>query len=165
MIERTLVLIKPDGVMRGLVGEVIKRFEQKGLKIIGLKMVAIDKNFAAKHYTEDIEKRRGKTVRDNLLDYITEGPLVAMVIEGIDSIEVVRTMVGGTEPRSATPGTIRGDFTHHSFKYADNKNMPVKNIIHASSNAEDAEKEIMLWFSIEDLYSYRRTDEIFHYGE
>jgi nucleoside-diphosphate kinase len=165
MIERTLVLVKPDGVMRGLVGEVIKRFEQKGLKIIGLKMVSIDRKFASKHYTEDIEKRRGKIVRNNLLKYITEGPVVAMVVEGIDAIDVVRIMTGGTEPKTALPGTIRGDFTHHSFKYADNKNMSIKNIIHASGNTEDAEREIMLWFSVEDLFSYKRTDEIFHYGE
>jgi len=165
MIQRTLVLIKPDGVMRGLVGEVIKRFENKGLKIIGLKMVCIDKEFAAKHYTEDISKRRGEKVRSMLLDYITEGPVVAMAIEGVDSINVVRIMTGDTEPSKAMPGTIRGDFTHHSFHYADGKEMPVKNIIHASGNAEDAEKEILLWFSIDELYDYKKTDEIFHYGK
>ena len=165
MIQRTLVLIKPDGVMRGLVGEVIKRFENKGLKIIGLKMVCIDKKFAAKHYTEDIAKRRGKKVRMMLLDYITEGPVVAMVMEGVDAVNVVRITTGCTEPSKAMPGTIRGDFTHHSFHYADGKDMPVKNIIHASANAKEAEKEILLWFSIEELYSYKKTDEIFHYGK
>lgn len=165
MIQRTLVLIKPDGVMRGLVGEVIKRFENKGLKIIALKMVCIDKEFAAKHYTEDITKRRGGKVRIMLLDYITEGPIVAMAIEGVDAVNVIRIITGDTEPSKAMPGTIRGDFTHHSFHYADGKEMPVKNIIHASANPEEAEKEILLWFSIEELYSYKKTDEIFHYGK
>jgi len=165
MIQRTLVLIKPDGVQRGLIGETIKRFENKGLKIIGLKMVCIDKEFAAKHYTEDITKRRGEKVRSMLLDYITEGPVVAMVIEGVDVISVVRIMTGGTEPSKALPGTIRGDFTHHSFSYTDGKEMAVKNIIHASGNAKDAEKEILLWFSIDELYDYKKVDEIFHYGK
>ncbi len=165
MIQRTLVLIKPDGVMRGLVGEVIKRFENKGLKIIGLKMVCIDKEFAAKHYTEDITKRKGEKVRIMLLDYITEGPIVAMVIEGVDAVDVVRIIIGDTEPSKAMPGTIRGDFTHHSFKYTDGKEMAVKNVIHSSANPEEAEKEILLWFSINELYDYKKVDEILHYGK
>ncbi len=165
MIQRTLVLIKPDGVMRGLVGEVIKRFENKGLKMIGLKMVCIDKEFAAKHYTEDIAKRRGEKVRKVLLDYITEGPVVAIVIEGVDAVNVIRIITGNTEPSKAMPGTIRGDFTHHSFHYADGKEMSIKNIIHASANIEEAEKEILLWFSIDELYDYKKADEIFHYGK
>jgi len=165
MIQRTLVLIKPDGVMRGLVGEVIKRFEQKGLKMIALKMVVINKEFAAKHYTEDIAKRRGEKVRIMLLDYITEGPVVAMVIEGVDAVNVIRIITGGTEPSKAMPGTIRGDFTHHSFHYADSKEIAIKNMIHASANVEEAEKEILLWFSIDELYDYKKTDEIFHYGK
>ena len=165
MIQKTLVLIKPDGVQRGLIGEVIKRFEQKGLKIIGLKMVWVDKEFAAKHYTEDVAIRRGEKVRKQSIDYITEGPIVAMVVEGVDVINVVRTIIGETEPSKALPGTIRGDFTHHSFHYANGKEMSVKNIIHASANAEDAEKEILLWFSIDELYNYKKADEIFHYGK
>lgn len=165
MIQRTLVLIKPDGVQRGLVGETIKRFENKGLKIIGLKMVCIDKEFAAKHYTEDIAKRRGEKVRRMLLDYITEGPIIAMVLEGVDVINVVRIITGETEPSKAMPGTIRGDFTHHSIHYADGKEISVKNMIHASANPEEAEKEILLWFSIEELYSYKKADEVFHYGK
>ena len=165
MIQRTLVLIKPDGVMRGLIGEVIKRFENKGLKIIGLKMVCIDKEFAAKHYTEDVAKRRGEKVRTMLLDYLTEGPVVAMVIEGVDAVNVVRIITGDTDPSKAMPGTIRGDFTHHSFHYADSKEMSTKNMIHASANAEEAEKEILLWFSINELYDYKKVDEIFHYGK
>jgi len=160
MIERTFVAIKPDGVQRGLVGEVIKRFENAGLKIIGMKMVWIDKEFAKKHYTEDISKRRGEKVRELLLDYIIEGPIIAMVIEGIHAIEVVRKIVGPTEPKTAPPGTIRGDFTHMSFSHADAKQISVKNVIHASGNADDAKYEVSLWFTAKELHSYKTVHDL-----
>ncbi|MAH07241.1 nucleoside-diphosphate kinase [Candidatus Pacearchaeota archaeon] len=158
-IEQTLVLVKPDGVQRGLIGEVIKRFEQRGLKIVGLKLTKIDKDFSQKHYTDDIEKRRGKEVRDRLIDYITSDPVVAMVVEGVDAIDNVRKLGGETESKSAIPGTIRGDFSHVSFNHADEKKIPIKNIIHASGNAEDAKHEVALWFSIDELHSYKRVEE------
>jgi nucleoside-diphosphate kinase len=160
MIERTFVAIKPDGVQRGLIGEVLKRFENAGLKIVGMKMQWIDKEFAKRHYTEDITKRRGAHVREMLVDYITEGPVVAMVLEGVHAIEVVRKIVGPTEPKAAAPGTIRGDFTHMSFSHADTTKKSVKNIIHASGNAEDAKYEIPLWFTPAELHSYRTVHDI-----
>jgi len=159
MIERTLVLVKPDGVERGLIGECIKRFEQRGLKIIGLKMVWTDKDHAMKHYTEDISKRRGEHVREKLLVFITSGPVVAMVIEGVDAIENVRKIVGSTEPKSALPGTIRGDFSHVSYGYADNKNIAVKNLIHASGNKEDSDHEVPLWFNDNELHTFTLTHD------
>ena len=160
MIERTFVAIKPDGVQRSLAGEVLGRFEKAGLKIIGIKMQWIDKNFAKKHYTEDIEKRRGKKVRDLLMDYISEGPVVAMVLEGIHAIEIVRKIVGGTEPKTALPGTIRGDFCHVSYDYADKQELAIRNIIHASGNKEDAEYEIKLWFKDNELHSYKNSHDL-----
>lgn len=159
MIEQTLVLIKPDGVSRGLVGEVIKRFEQRGLKLVALKLVKISKDMALNHYTEDIAKRRGEHVRMRLLDFITSGPVVAMIIEGVDAIENVRKIVGATESKTALPGTIRGDYSHVSYNHADEKEIAVKNIIHASSDKKDADYETKLWFSLEEIHDYKRSDE------
>ena len=154
MIERTLVLVKPEGVKRHLVGKIISRFEDAGLKIIGMKQVWADEEFAKKHYTEDIAQRRGEAVRKALLKYICEGPVVAFVLEGVNAIENVRKIVGGTEPRTSPPGTIRGDFAHVSYAYADEKNLPVKNLIHASGDAKDAKHEVALWFSDKELHTY-----------
>ena len=159
MIERTLVLIKPDGVQRGLVGEIIKRFEQRGLKIIGLKLTKVDKDIAMQHYTEDISKRRGERVRNSLLNFITAGPVIAMAIEGIDAIENVRKIVGDTESKKALPGTIRGDFSHVSYEHADEKQDVVRNLVHASSDKKDAERELGIWFSVDDLHNYRRSED------
>ena len=160
MIQRTFVAIKPDGVQRTLVGEVIKRFETAGLKIIGMRMDWIDKEFAGKHYTDDIAKRRGEKVRELLLDYITTGPIVVMAIEGVNAIETVRKIVGPTEPKSAAPGTIRGDFAHVSFSYADGKEIAVKNIIHASGDEKDAEYELGLWFTPTQLHTYKTVHDV-----
>ena len=117
MLQRTLVLIKPDGVQRCLSGKIISRFEEAGFKIIGMKMQWVDEDFAKRHYTEDIAERRGEAVRNSLLQYIIEGPVIAFAIEGVNAIENVRKIVGGTEPKSAPPGTIRGDFCHVSFSW------------------------------------------------
>jgi len=159
MIQQTLVLIKPDGVSRGLIGEVIKRFEQRGLKIVGLKLVKPDMDLAKKHYTEDITKRRGEHVRNMLLDYVIEGPIVAMVVQGVNAIENVRKLAGSTESKSALPGTIRGDFSHVSYEYADDKKIPVKNIIHASGDESDAKYEVSLWFALDELHDYKRSGD------
>jgi nucleoside-diphosphate kinase len=159
MIEQTLVLIKTDGVMRGLAGKIIERFENAGLKIIGMKMQWIDKEFAKKHYTEDIAKRRGAHVREWLLEYITEGPVIAMVLEGLHAVEIVRKIVGPTEPRTAPPGTIRGDFALHSFDFADKKEKSIRNLIHASGDEKDAKAEIKLWFKPSELHSYETVHE------
>ena len=160
MIERTLVLIKPDGVMRGLIGRVVSRFEDSGMKIVGLKMRWADEKFAKKHYTEDISKRRGEHVRKYLVDFLLEGPVVAIALEGVNVIENVRKMVGETEPRAAAPGTIRGDFTHISYSHADSQKKVVKNIIHASADSKDAKSELELWFSKDELHSYKTVHEM-----
>lgn len=159
MIEKTFIAIKPDGVQRALIGEVIKRFENAGLKLIGIKMQWLDKDFALKHYTEDISKRRGEKVREMLVNYIVEGPVIAMVWEGIHAIEIVRKIIGDTEPKGAAPGTIRGDFCHVSYDYADKKGKAIRNIIHASGNKQDAEYEIKLWFKDKELHSYEVSHE------
>lgn len=159
MIQQTLVLIKPDGVKRGLIGELIKRFEQRGLKIVALKLIEIDMDLAKKHYTDDVAKRRGEKVRKKLLDFITSGPVVAMIIQGVDAIENARKLCGDTESKTALPGTIRGDFSHVSYKHADEKSIPIKNLVHASANEKDAEYETKLWFSIDDICDYKRDDE------
>lgn len=160
MIQRTLVLLKPDAVQRQLMGRIIQRFEDAGLKIVGMKLVRVDKKFAEKHYTEDVAKRRGDPVRKMLLEYLTEGPVLAVCLEGIEAVELVRKMVGPTEPKSAPPGTIRGDFAHQSFVYADNKKIPIKNLIHASGNEKEAKEEIALWFLKEELQSYSSVHDL-----
>jgi len=160
MIERTLVLIKPDGVQRGLIGKIITRFEDVGLKIVGMKMMWANEEFAKKHYTEDLAKRRGEHVRKYMTDFITTGPVIAMVIEGVHAIENVRKMCGATEPKAALPGTIRGDFSHVSFAYCDDKKMVVKNVIHASADKKDAEYEVPLWFSKSELHTYKTVHDV-----
>jgi nucleoside-diphosphate kinase len=163
MIEQTLVLIKPDGVKRGLIGEIIKRFEQRGLKIVALKLTKVEQDFAKQHYTEDITKRRGENVRKMLLDYITDGPVVAMIVQGVNAIQNVRKICGDTESKTALPGTIRGDFSHVSFSYADQKGIPVKNLVHSSGNEEDAKNELALWFSVDEIHNYNFSieDQVF----
>ncbi len=159
MIERTLVLVKPDGVERSLTGKIIERFEEAGLKIVGMKMTWVDEKFAKKQYTKDLEKRKGKFVRTVMVKYLTEGPVVAIVLEGIEAIDVIRKIVGETEPKAANPGTIRGDFCHVSFMYANKKKKAVKNIIHASGNKKEAKQEIKLWFTPKELHSYKTIHE------
>ena len=155
MFERTLVLIKPDGVERGLIGTLLTRFENVGLKIVGMKMVWIDKEFSKKHYAAHVEKPFYK----GLETFIVSGPIVAMVLEGIDAVDVVRKMVGATEPKASAPGTIRGDFAHHSYGYADKKGIAIKNLIHASGSKDDAKAEVPLWFSVKELHSYQVVHE------
>ncbi|MCB9819895.1 nucleoside-diphosphate kinase [Candidatus Nomurabacteria bacterium] len=162
-IEQTLVLFKPDTVQRGLVGEILTRFERVGLKIIGTKMIAPDRDHYYKHY-EDIGHmvtRRGEKAFDVTLSLMGEGPVIAMVFEGVDAVALVRKMVGGTEPKSSAPGTIRGDFSHMSFEYADGKNKGIPNLIHASGDVEDAVREIDHWFSDSELYDYEILNEKF----
>ncbi len=159
MIQRTLVLVKPDGVKRGLIGEITRRFEQRGLKIIAMKLTNVSLEVAKKHYTEDITIRRGEKVRERLLKFITSDPVVAMIVEGVDAIENVRKLCGETESKSALPGTIRGGYSHVSYQHADQKEIPIKNLVHASSNEKDAENETRLWFSEEEIHNYKRADE------
>ena len=159
MIERTLVLLKPDAVKRGLMGRVISRFEDAGLKVVGSKMVLINEEFGKKHYY-DIAARRGEKVLQVLLKFMTTVPVMALCLEGVNAVENVRKLVGGTEPKSALPGTIRGDFAHVSFAYADGQNKAIENLIHASGNAEEAKQEIALWFKAEELHSYKTAHEV-----
>jgi len=158
MIERTLVLVKPDGVQRHIVGEIISRFERAGLKISGMKMVWCDEAFAGKHYF-DVKERHGERVFKSNTDYLKEGPIIAMCLEGIGAIKIVRKLVGSTYPEEALPGTIRGDYAHISKDYANANNKRVANLIHASSKKEDAEYEIKLWFKAEELHSYKLAHE------
>lgn len=153
--ERTLVLLKPDAVDRGLVGEIIHRFERAGLKIAGLKMLQPTTDNASKHYTEDLAKRRGQHVRDLMIEMLTSGPVVAVCLEGVEAVELVRKMVGTTEPKAAAPGTIRGDYSHVSFKHADEKKIGVYNLVHASGSAEEAKEEVKVWFTEAELLDNR----------
>jgi len=158
-IEQTFVMVKPDGVARGLIGEVLKRFEQRGLKIVAMKLVNVNEDHAKQHYTEDIAERHGEHVRNSLVKYVTRGPVVAMIIEGVEAIKVVRKIVGSTFPGDADLGTIRGDFCHMSMAYV-KENDKGDNIIHASADEADAKSEIALWFSVDEIHDYRRlTDE------
>jgi nucleoside-diphosphate kinase len=156
MIQRTLVLLKPDAVQRAHMGEIITRFEHAGLTMVGCKMIWVDKEFAKQHYAEHV----GKKFYPGLEAIITLGPVLAMVWEGVDAIDTVRKIVGPTEPKSAPAGTIRGDFAHVSYSHADEKGIGIKNLIHASANAEDAAKEVTLWFSPEELHSYKSVHDI-----
>jgi nucleoside-diphosphate kinase len=158
MVEKTLVLIKPDGVRRGLVGEIIRRIERTGLKIVSMKMTWVDKNFAGQHYT-DIKNRYDKKIFENLVAYITAGPVIALCLEGVAAISLVRKLVGSTYPSDAMPGTIRGDFCHISKDYATRKAKSVGNLIHASANKKDAKKELDLWFSIEEFHDYKTSHQ------
>ena len=155
MIEQTLILLKPDAIQRCIAGQIISRFENAGLKIIGMKMVRVDKDFSKKHYEAHVEKRFYK----GLEKFITTGPVVAIALEGISSVDTVRKMTGSTEPKSALPGTIRGDYAHHSYEYTDDKGIAIKNLIHASGTKEEAQREVALWFSKSELYSYETVHD------
>lgn len=182
--ERTLVIVKPDGVQRALVGEVIKRYEQCGLKLVGLKMLIPTKELSLKHYSIDPEwaiksgtktfesyKAKGlplpgndpvefaEGIRRKLLDFMSSGPVVAMVWQGMGSVAVVRKITGSTEPLSSAPGTIRGDYTIDSYTAADTDSRAVRNIIHSSGSVEEAEKEIPIWFDKKEIISYRFVSE------
>ena len=141
--QRTFVMVKPDGVERGVIGEVISRLERKGLKIVGMKMLKIGEELAKNHYAEHKEK----PFFDSLVAYITSGPVVAMVVEGKEAIRVVRTLVGATNPVDASPGTIRGDFGMDLGR----------NIIHASDSEESAGREISLFFNPDEIFTYERA--------
>ncbi len=143
--EQTFVMVKPDAVQRGLIGKIITRFEQRGIKLIALKLVSVSKELAEKHY--GIHK--GKPFFEPTVKYITSSPVVAMVLEGENVIEMVRSMMGKTNPAEAAPGTIRGDFGQFIGR----------NIVHGSDGPDTAEFEINLWFSNEELAEYERIDE------
>ncbi len=182
--ERTLVIIKPDGVQRSLVGEIIGRFERVGLKMVGLKFMVPTAEAVETHYTLDpswkrkvgekaIEsyKKKGQTpptddpekvgdaVVERLKKYMTSGPVVVMAWQGAHAVELVRKLVGGTEPRSSDVGTIRGDFVLDSYSMADTDDRAIRNLIHASGSVEEASNELKHWFTENDLVAYRLIQE------
>lgn len=162
-VEKTLIVFKPDAIQRGIVGEILTRFERVGLKIVATKMIAPTKAHYHQHY-EEIGKmitRRGQKTFDITLEMMIEGPVIAMVLEGVEAVELVRKLVGTTEPKSALPGTIRGDFSHMSFGYADDANKGIPNLIHASGDVDEAQQEIDHWFSDAELYDYSVLNEKF----
>jgi len=186
--EISLVVIKPDGVQRGLIGEIIKRYEQTGLKLIALKMFVTTPDFIEKHYLIDPEwpmktgtktinayKAQGKTppsedpleitriILGHLKKYISSGPVIAMVWQGSHAVGVIRKITGATEPMTSDVGTIRGDFTIDSYYLSDTDGRSIRNLIHASGTPEEAEKEISLWFSPEELNEYRLINEAMLY--
>jgi nucleoside-diphosphate kinase len=147
--ERTYVMIKPDGVQRNLVGEILSRFEKKGLKIVALKMLQITRELAERHYGE----HKGKPFFEPLVQYITSGPVVAMVLEGKDAVTTVRDMMGATNPLKAAPGTIRGTF-----------GMDIgRNVVHGSDAPESAAREIALFFAPEEIVEYNRDVDTWLY--
>lgn len=182
--EKTLVVIKPDGVQRSLIGEIIGRFENVGLKLTAIKIMTLAPDFIEKHYTFNPEWRKitgEKTIKNykdkglipphddpykiteiilgNMKKYMSAGPVVAMILEGAHAIKIVRKLVGGTEPLTSDVGTIRGDYVLDSYQMSDTDGRAVRNLIHASGSIEDAEKEINLWFSPEEIVNYRLVQE------
>lgn len=182
--ERTLIVIKPEAVQRNLIGEVISRFERIGLKMIAAKMIVPTADLIEKHYLVDPEwiekvgkkalsvyedkgmqapdsdpKKAGMRVLDGLKKYLTAGPVVATVWQGVGSVAIGRKLAGSTNPATSDVGTIRGDFTIDSYALADADGRAVRTLIHASGSVDDAEKEIMLWFAENELISYRLVSE------
>jgi nucleoside-diphosphate kinase len=182
--EKTLVVIKPDGVQRSLIGEIIRRLERAGLKLVAVKMLVPDEDFIEKHYTIDPEWRKitgEKTIKGyrdkglepphddphkvteiilaNLKKFMTSGPVIAMVWQGLHVVKIVRKLVGGTEPFASDVGTIRGDFVLDSYQLADKDGRAIRNLIHASGSVEEAKKEIALWFKPEEIINYRLVQE------
>jgi len=145
MIEKTFVMVKPDGVQRGLVGRIVQRFEERGLKICAMKVMKIQQELAERHYAE----HKGKGFYEPLLSYITSGPVVCMVLEGENSVAAVRTMMGKTNPQDAAPGTIRADFSQ----------VTGRNIVHGSDSSESAKREINLFFNDYEIQKYEKIDE------
>ncbi len=161
--ERTLIVFKPDAVMRGIVGEILTRFERVGLKIIATKMLQPDYNHFFQHYEGigTLKSRKGEEIFETQMREMQQGPVIAMVLEGIDAIELVRKMVGPTEPKSAQPGTIRGDYSHMSYGHSSAAKRGIPNVMHASADAKEAKEEISHWFSDGELHEYETVAEHF----
>lgn len=186
--ERTLVIIKPDGIQRTLIGEIIQRYERIGLKMIGLKMMIPTPELIEKHYTIDPEWRMKtglKTIKSyaekgltpphtdplkitsiilkNLVNYMTKGPVIAMVWQGAHAVQIVRKITGTTEPLMSPVGTIRGDYVLDSYQMSDVDGRSVRNLVHASGSVKEAEDEIAHWFKKEELFNYRLIAEAMLY--
>ncbi|MCE9586583.1 nucleoside-diphosphate kinase [Candidatus Uhrbacteria bacterium] len=186
--EQTLVLIKPDGVQRGLIGNIISRFEQVGLKIVAMKMVHAEQEDVDQHYalTEewmmavftkakakyDAEgktfpytdhKAYGGEIKRGLVDFLRSSPIVALVLEGEMAVSLVRKLVGATEPASSPAGTIRGDFSHDTYALSNEQSRPLRNLIHASGNVEEAKNEMAIWFTDVELHKYEHVNDRVQY--
>jgi len=186
--ERTLVVIKPDGVQRSLIGEIVRRLERSGLKLVGLKMFVPTPEFIEQHYLLEPEwrkitgektiesyKKKGKTpptndplkvteiILNNLKKFMCSGPVVAMAWQGMHAVGIVRKIVGGTEPLTSDMGTIRGDLTLDSYEVSDIDGRAVRNLVHASGNIKEAEKEVAHWFKKDELIDYRLVQEAILY--
>ncbi len=161
--EQTLIVFKPDAVMRGIVGEIITRFERAGFKIVAAKMLSPDYAHYERHYEGigTLRTRKGQEIFDSQLASMLDGPVIAMVLEGVEAVEAVRKMVGDTQPKSAAPGTIRGDYAHVTYGQASSVGRGVANIIHASADSKEAAKEIAHWFSDSEIYDYTAVHEQF----
>jgi nucleoside-diphosphate kinase len=161
--ERTLIVFKPDSVQRGIVGEILSRFERAGFKIVGTKMLQPDYEHYHRHYEGigTLKTRKGDEIFESQVASMLVGPVIAIVLEGIDAVETVRKMVGSTEPKSALPGTIRGDYAHVSYGAANASGRSVSNVLHASADAKEAKEEIDHWFSNSELYDYEAVHEKF----
>ncbi|MCW8965942.1 MAG: nucleoside-diphosphate kinase [Candidatus Pacearchaeota archaeon] len=182
--ERALILFKPDAVQRGIVGEILSRFEKVGLKIIALKMLDAKEEQLAEHYYKDDEwlmkkgegikknkgypedydaKTAGQEIVDGLMRDMKISPIIAMVLEGYNAIHTVRRLAGPTNINEAMPGTIRGDYAHDTFDLANVSNRPIITVIHATDDAKDSQKEINIWFNPSEVHSYDKPDEGLHY--
>lgn len=159
--ERTLVILKPDAIQRGLMGEIIARFEKAGLKIVGLKMASPDEAHYHHHY-ETISKiisRHNQVVFDRIIKFMMSGPVIVAVLEGVEAVSLVRKLVGDTEPKSALPGTIRGDYAHINYKQADAADIGIPNLVHASADIKEAKQEIDHWFGPKELFGYKTAHD------
>jgi len=159
-LERTLVVLKPDAVARSLAGRLIQRFEDAGLKIVGMKMARLDDEMVRKHYF-DLEERFGRAIFDANARAMQRGPVLAMVLEGVEAVANVRRLVGGTYPHEAPPGTIPGDFAHQAQAYAMSQDKGVSNLVHASGNVDEAKYEVELWFGPAEQFDYQTLAEAF----
>ncbi len=187
-LEKTLVLIKPDGVQRGLVGEIMGRFERAGLKLVAMKMVHAAHEDVDRHYalTEEWMKAvydkakakyeasnepfpfpdhiaYGTEIKNGLVTFLKSAPIIAMVLEGERAVSLVRKLVGATEPASSAPGTIRGDLSHDTYALSNAQNRPLRNLIHASGTVDEAMNEMPIWFTETELYKYEHVNDRVQY--
>jgi nucleoside-diphosphate kinase len=157
-VQRTLVLLKPDALARGLAGRVVARFEDALLKIVGIKMARLDADFARRHYF-DLEERLGTDIYNSTASFMQSGPVVAVVLEGVDAVAKVRQIIGSTYPNAAPLGTVRGDFAHQTKASSEVSGKAVMNLVHASGNADEAKYEVGLWFDDAEQFDYETLAE------
>jgi nucleoside-diphosphate kinase len=157
-VQRTLVLLKPDALARGLAGRIIARFEDALLKIVGIKMARLDADFARRHYF-DLEERLGTDIYNSTASFMQSGPVIAIVLEGVDAVAKVRQIIGSTYPNAAAPGTVRGDFAHQTKASSEVSGKAVMNLVHASGNADEAKYEVGLWFDDAEQFDYETLAE------